>query len=371
MGRRAAEPAAAARRWPRWVAAFAAAGAVLALLPPVQARAKAAAVVGEALDLPVPRPFAPDVAAERTTVGGVDGDLYAPDRPAPAVLLVPGATPAGLDDPRAVDLATAYARAGRAVFMPDLVLYDRRFDDRDLEALVDALLGLAAREGAGGRVAGIGISYGGSFLLVAAADPRLEGILEHVGVFGAYHDLVGVVQAATTGVSLVDGEALPWDPAPVADRLLRENALVLVPPEQREELAAALAGDRDPATLPGEARAVHDLLTNTDPEATFGLARGLSPAARERLARFAPATVADRVTVPVSILHSVDDPAVPYAEGLRLEAALPDADLYTVALFRHVDFRPDDAGDALAVAGDLVATWRFASRLLAVQERFR
>jgi pimeloyl-ACP methyl ester carboxylesterase len=356
-------------RWPRWVAAVAATGAVLALLPPLQARAKAAAALAEALDLPVPRPFAADITRERAAVGGVAGDLYAPDRPVPAVLLVPGATPAGVRDPRAVAVAEAYARAGRAVFVPELTLYERRFEEHDIEALVRAALGLARREGAGGRVTLVAFSYGGSFALIAAADPRLGGVVEHIGVFGAYHDLVGVIQAATTGVSLVDGEEVPWDPHPAADDIVREQALALVSPAQRRELEEALDGARDPEALPDEAGALHALLVNTDAARTFPLAERLPPEIQARLARFSPATVAERVTVPVSILHSTDDPAVPYGEALRLGRDLPDARLYTVGLFRHVDFRPGDAGAALDIAGDLVRTWRFAGRLLAAQER--
>lgn len=358
-----------ARRWPRWIVAIAATAAVLALLPPVQARAKAAAVLTDALDLPVPRPFAAEIVRERTVVGGVPGDLYAPPERAPAVLLVPGATPAGLRDRRAIAVAEAYARAGRAVFMPELTLYDQRFEEHDLDALVNAARGLARREGTGGRVALVGFSYGGSFALVAAADPRLEGVLERVGVFGAYDDLVGVIQAATTGVSLVDGEAIPWAPDPAADDIIRENALELVPPEQRAALAAALDGEFDAAELPTEAAAIHALLANRDPEETFPLARALPADVRARLARFSPASVADRVNVPVEVLHSTDDPAVPYGEALRLARDLPDARLYSLTLFSHVDFRPHDAPEALAIASDLWSTWRFASRMLAAQER--
>jgi pimeloyl-ACP methyl ester carboxylesterase len=357
------------RRWPRWVAAVAAAGVVLVLLPPVQARAKAAAVLADALDLGTPRPLAAEVTRQGVTVGGVAGELYAPRRPAPPVLLVPGATPAGLRDRRIVRVAEAYARAGRAVFVPDLALYEERFEEADIEALVRAALGLAERDGARGGVTVLGFSYGGAFALVAAADPRLADAVEHIGVFGAYHDLVGVIQAATTGVSLVGTETIPWEAHPAAGQVLREHAVGLAPPDQRAALGAALDSRLDPGELPAEARAIHALVVNPDPARTFPLAEELPADVRARLARFSPASVAERVTAPVSVLHSTDDPLVPYGEALRLTEALPHARLYTVELFRHVDYRPDGAGEAIAVAADLVRTWRFAGRLLGAQER--
>jgi pimeloyl-ACP methyl ester carboxylesterase len=356
------------RRWPRRLALVALAGLLLGLLPPVRAYGKAAAVLVDALDLSFPRPFAEAVVRTEARIGGVRGHLYAPERPVPAVLLVPGATPAGLEDRRAIAVAEAYARAGRAVFMPELVLYQQRFDEADIDAIVRAVIGLAGHEGTGGSVTLIGFSYGGSFALVAAADPRLDGLVDHVGVFGAYHDLIGVVQAATAGVSLVDGERIPWAADPAAEGLVREHAIELAPANQRSALASALAGELDPVELSPETQAIHALLVNRDPERTFALAEELGPTARARLARFSPASVVDRVRMPVSLLHSVDDPAVPYGEALRLERDLPDARLFTVELFRHVDFRPEGAGEAIDIAVDLWHAWRFTGRLLSAQE---
>jgi pimeloyl-ACP methyl ester carboxylesterase len=340
----------------------------LGMLPPVQARAKALAVLVEAIGLDVPRPFAPPVARVEITLDGVAGDLYYPGEPAPAIVLIPGAAEEGTDDSRVVRTARSLARAERAVFVVDLELAERRFVEEDIDRIVRAARAMSSHPLMNGSVSILGFSFGGSFGLIAAADPRLDGRLEDVAVFGAYFDLVGMIQAVTTGVSLVDGRRIPWLPHPLAAEILEDVALRLVPPEGRDALTAALGGSVDPDALPPPLRSVYDLLRNEDPERTFELAARLPGQARAALERFSPSSVAEDITAPVIAMHSIDDPAVPYGEALRLVGGLPGTSLTSVSLFRHVDFEPRSAGDWTRAAGDLWSAWGFTGRLLAAQE---
>jgi pimeloyl-ACP methyl ester carboxylesterase len=325
-------------------------------------------VLVEAVGGSFPRPFAPDVSREDATLDGVTGHLYLPERPSPAILLVLGAAPQGKDDPRAVMLARSLARAGRVVFVPDLVLAEQRFDRVDLDRIARSIVALDEHPAARGPVSVLGISYGGSFALVAAADPRVEGRIAQVATFGAYFDLVGVIQAVTTGTSVVGGEAVPWQGHPLAGEILERYAVELAPPGSREALRAALDGRGDPAFLEPAARGIFDLLSNRDPARTSELAARLAPEARALLDRFSPSSVARRLDVPVAAMHSTDDPAVPYGEALRLDRGLPRARLITVRSFRHVDFRSDGPGGWLSAGADLWDAWRFASWVLDVQE---
>jgi fermentation-respiration switch protein FrsA (DUF1100 family) len=339
-----------------------------AQLPAVQARAKAVGVLVEAVGGRFPRPFAPEVRRMDHSVDGVPGVLYVPNHPAPAVVLVLGAAPGGPDDPRAIRLATALARAGRVVFAPRLSLAARRFDPEDLDRIVRAVLALDAHPATSGPTALLGISYGGSFSLVAAADPRLRGRLGVVAVFGAYFDLAGVIQAASTGRSLVAGRHIPWDGHPMAREVLERHAVTLAPEGSRDELREVLAGRNDPSSLAPGARAVHALLTNRDPARTDALVAALPAEARARLRRFSPSSVSGQISAPVLAMHSTDDPAVPYGELVRLQLALPGARAVTVGSFRHVDLRGDDGGGPLGVASDLLDAWRFTSWFLEAQE---
>lgn len=349
-----------------WLIALLIAGA--GLLPPVQARGKAMALLVEALDVPFPRPLATAHLRGQVSLDGVTGHLYVPGRPSPPILLLPGAAERGKEDPRAVRLARSLARSGRLVFVPDLELHDLRLSDKDLDRIVRAVLALDAHPAATGDVQILGISYGGSFGLVASADPRVRGHLAQVSVFGAYWDLLGVIQAVTTGVSVVDGRRYPWPEHPRADEILEDVMVRLAPRGSRESLRAALGGSREPSSLTAEAGAIHDLLVNRDPALTARLASRLDPADRGTLWRFSPASVASRIEVPVAAMHSVDDPAVPFGEAVRLSAALPEARVAEVRLFEHVDLEAVSVPEVTAAMGDLVEAWRFATWVVAAQE---
>ena len=336
-------------------------------MPPVQARVKALAVLAESVGIDFPRPFAPEIRRVDLSLDGVTGHLYAPERPAPPIMLLPGAAPLGKDDPRAVRLARSLARAGRAVFIPDLTLYERRFDTEDLDRIVRAVLALEEHAAVSGQVVLLGISYGGSFALVAAADERLRGRLAQVATFGAYWDLVGVIQAVTSGTSLVGRIRFPWEGHPAARAILEEAIVALIPEPERRDLRAALA-QADPSGLPADARAIFALLRNEDPERTAQLAAAVPTPLRDILEDFSPGEVQERLEVPVVALHSTNDPAVPYGELIRLRAALPEARTLTVNSFRHVDPTSPSSGGWPALVADAWDAWRFTSWILSAQE---
>ncbi len=344
----------------RRAGAFALVVLAVAATPQFRTRAKAAVTLGDALGLPVPRPFAPEVGPEPATIDGVAGRIYeSGDR---ALLIVPGAAPAGVEDPRANTMAAAFARSGHTVFMPELDLYGEDLTDADLERIVTSAAGLARRHSH--PVTLLGISYGGSLSLLAAADDRLDGHLAKVATFGAYAELTGIIQAVTTGVSIVDGEIIPWEGHPLArDILFARTASLLAEPD-RSELVDALGGALPPDSLSETTRSVYDLLTNRDPGLTYELAAKLPEDLSRFLQRFSPASVADDIDVPVAALHSTDDPVVPYGELTRLQLALPGARTTTVGLFEHVDFDAGSPRQWLAVAPDMARLWSYTTWLM-------
>lgn len=371
---RVGQPPGVGRRIGRVLRAALLVGVVVALLatatavvvPGARAVARSPFVLADALGAPAPRPWAPSVERGEDVVGDVVVDRYSPGSSAPPVLLVPGAARAGRDDARVVSLATSLARADREVVVPELALYDQDLDLDDVDRVVRVAQALC-RPGHG--LVLFGVSFGGSLALVAAADERIAECVDLVATFGAYADLVGVVQAAATGVSVVDGERHPWQGADeqVARRVLRDAAVELVPEPQRDPLRRAL--DRgDPSGLPAGSRAAYDLVTVEDPLEVRHLVRQLPPHGRRVLDGLSPVTVADRITAPVLAAHAVDDPAVPYAELLRLEGALPEVRTTTLESFRHVDLAL--TGDLSTLVSDLLAAWRLVAGVLRPQERW-
>jgi pimeloyl-ACP methyl ester carboxylesterase len=341
---------------------------VLLVLPWLAGRIVAGATVLDGLGIAGPRPFAPAVERHPGTLVGISVDRYAPDSADDelvggarrAILLVPGATPSGRDDRRVVAIAEALARADRLVVVPELEVYSEDLVPADVDRLVALTGALAAVHG---PVVIAGISFGASLGLVAAADPQVVGEVALVATFGAYADLAGVVQAATTGMSLVGEQRIPWDPHPRALEVVREQLLGLLDDGDRGQVQAALASRSDPADLPSELRAVHDLLATEDPTQTMALVELSPPVVRERIAAVSPARAGADLTVPVVALHAADDPVIPYGELARLDATLPEVERLTLATFDHVGIETDGHSWCVTVR-DLWQTSRFVDRML-------
>jgi pimeloyl-ACP methyl ester carboxylesterase len=341
---------------------------LLSILPPLTARIVAGATVLEGLGIAGPRPFAPAVERHPGTLAGSSVDRYAPANSddaflggdGRAILLVPGATPAGRDDRRVVAIAEALARADRVVVVPELEVYDEVLVPADVDRLVALVAALADVHG---PVVLAGISFGASLGLVAAADPQIAGDVALVATFGAYADLAGVMQAATTGVSLVEGQEIPWDPHPRALEVVRDQLLGLLDTDDRREVEAAVASRSDPSDLPPDLRAVHDLLVTEDPTQTMALVERTPPAVRDRLAAVSPARAGADLTVPVVALHAADDPVIPYGELARLAAVVDEVKPLTLATFDHVGIETDGHRWWVTLR-DLWQTTRFVDRLL-------
>lgn len=343
---------------------------------PIRLRAVAAATVADALDLGWPRPFAVEAERRATTVDGLEVDVYGPpvDRtdgdsngPIPGlsgdtevIIMVPGAAPDGRDDARLIALAEAFARSGRGVVVPELEVYQEDLVPEDLERLVRLIGAIAPHHG---PVVLAGISFGGSLSLVVAGDPRVAGEVSLVATFGAYADLAGVLQAAITGTSLVEGETYDWDPDPRAEEVAREQLVGLMPEQARQPLIDALETG-DPTDLPEQLRPAYDLLTSRDPARVAELVEALPAPVLERLEAVSPVRAAAGLEVPVVALHAKDDPVIPYAELHRLGHHFPHAELISLQTFDHVGIDPEAETRWWITVRDLWSTSRFAGEVL-------
>lgn len=343
----------------RSMIALALAAAVIAMVPPLRARAKAAAVLADAVGLPFPRPFARSVDVRPVQVGGVTGDLYSPGGEAPIILFVPGAAERGRDDERVIEAATALAASNRRVFVPELHLYDRTFREEDIDRIGRAAVALAEDSEEVGVVA---FSYGGSFSLVAAQDERVSAKIAFIAAFGAYYDLRHLVQGITTGVTILDGKTTPFETIPEARRLLVDSLVWIAPDSYDDELRSAIKKN-DPVGLPPDARPVFDLVANDDPRRVDDVTADLPQRYRDFMTRFSPANGIDDIDVPVYLMQSHVDKATPWTEAVYLDRALEDSRLVLLEQFSHVD-----APGLFRLLVDAPDAWRFVSWILAAQE---
>ena len=324
------------RRWLRWLAGAAIAAIGLWYVPPIHVRVESAIAVARAVGLPVPGVLGSRVSEHRFVAGpGLVGNLYLPSWPAPGVVLVHGAARGGANDPRIERLASAIARTGRVVFVPQLELRFRVLALGDIDRLVRSVVFLERFPFVDGSVGFVGISDGGSLALIAAADPRIAASVGFVATFGAYLDLRHVIQGITTQATTPNGTVVRWNPAPQAMGILRHQAERFLEPADRADLEAALAGSMPPTSLSADARAVYDVLANRDVRLALSLIDRLPPAILDDIRAFSPLTYSGRVEAPVAVLQSTDDPAVPPSEAALLAEAY-HAPQYLLHTFTHV-----------------------------------
>jgi pimeloyl-ACP methyl ester carboxylesterase len=286
-------------------------------------------------------------------------DLYEPNQPIGAgLVLVPGFTPAGKNDPRLVDLALSLARARFLVLVPDIRgSREMRIRIEDARSIADAAAYLAGgdRSTAHRDVGVIAISYAVTLAVLATMEPQAKESIRFVVGVGGYYDTASMVTFMTTGGFREPGETA-WRtarPNPAAKWIfLASNTDVLTDPNDRNALSdIADRRLREPdarvddlaAGLGAEGRSVFDLLTNTDAERVQSLLDRLPIALQRRmerlsLSRYDLSELAGRLI----LIHGRADSMIPYTESLSLAAAVPGAELFVIDGFSHID--PSEIG---------------------------
>ena len=260
-------------------------------------------------------------------------DLYtrAGLRRAPGLVLVHGVAPEGKDDARLREAAGQLARSGFAVAVPTVegltVLRLRPEDADTVSAAVNALHSTGYR-----RVAVLGISLGAGPALLAASNPTVASRLSAVLALGGYASAVELLRYTLTGAYAFGGvtgrAATVLEPA--IAQFARANG------ELMDDAGRRLVDNRDPALVDQRVQ-------------------GLPKPTRDLLAALSPGPTVGRLEAPLFLIHGREDPAVPFTESLRLEAAARAAGrpvrTAIVGAVGHVE------ADLRAGLGDLLRLW--------------
>jgi hypothetical protein len=220
-----------------------------------------------------------------------EADLYRPNfQPLKAdLVLVPGLTPQGRNDPRVVVFATTLARAGFRVLVPDLPdLRHFQVSGTDTITVADAVCFLQAEPT--GRPLGVGaVSFAVGPAVGALFEPEAEGRVDFFLSVGGYHDLTALITYVTTGYYRRSPDA-PWqyrEPKRYGRWVfLLTNAARLDDPHDKlalMQMAERKLSNPDAdiddlvAQLGPDGRAVYAVLTNTDPDRVQALMDALPP----------------------------------------------------------------------------------------------
>jgi pimeloyl-ACP methyl ester carboxylesterase len=315
----------------------------------------------------------------RRSAGPATADLYRSSTPHNgAVVVVPGLTPDGKDDPRLVAFANSLARARFVVLVPDIAnTRALKVAAADSVFISDAIEELAQRFATGSErpVGLVAISYAvGPALLAASQTPAGR----HVGfivAIGGYYDIEAAIAFVTTGYYRApDGS---WQHATPNEWgkwiFLRSNADRVTDRPDRDrlrkiadrKLANGAAGIGDlVAPLGPEGRAIYELIANRDPERVSALVARLPEAIRRELRQLdLKSRDLRRLPGRLIIVHGRDDAVIPYSESVKLaEAVGARAELFLIDHFAHVDAGAIGFGDSLRL-------WNAAVRVLEERDR--
>lgn len=304
--------------------------------------------------------------------GGLGGDSYRGERPQASLVLVPGASRAGKDEPRFVAFAEALAAAGFAVVVPDIAgLRDLQISAADAEAIAAAVQTAAAAAPRGGGVVVAAVSYGVGLAILAALQPQLRDRVRLIVGVGGYHDLTATIAFFTTGWHRDAAGAWQYRSPNSYGKwaFLHSNAERLTDSGDRALLAAMAERRAVDATAPlddlaarlgPQGRPVYELVTNADPERVPALLAALPPLVGDEIMALDLARRDLRaLKARLLLVHGRDDGIVPAEQSLSLAAAVPQgqAEVILVDGLDHVSPQPTNWSGA-------VALWRALYRLL-------
>lgn len=327
---------------------------------------------------PLRRPVAYEVATRRHC-----GDLYEPAQPADAALvLVPGLTPQGKDDPRLVAFARSLARARFRVLVPDIPsLRDQKVRPADIRDIADAVvyLGPPFDTQPSPTLGMVAFSYAVAPAILATLEDDARDRVAFIVAVGGYYDIEAAITFFTTG-NFRDPGTGEWRYRAPNEYgkwvFARSNTDRLALPSDRD-LVGRIAERKmaDPkaevgdlvASLGSEGRAVYALLVNREPAAVPGLIAALPPAIRADMAALdVKGHDLSKLPPRLILVHGRDDAIIPASESERLALAAGDrAALYLVDSLTHVDLGVFGLSDFLALLG---AAYRLLAERDAIAE---
>jgi dienelactone hydrolase len=291
----------------------------------------------------------------------------------PGWVVLHGLTRTGRTHPALARFASAVARAGNVVFVPDIPEWRelRVAPTLAIETIRAAAAALQQRGDVRHEHVGLfGFSFGATQALIAAADEETASLLSGIAAWGGFCDLRRLFRFGLTGLHELDGMTWHTPPDPYGAWIMTGNYLPLVPGlEDTAELARALhalaieSGEIghpawDPiyddvklrlrADLSPRHRELFDIIaplttrTAREREELHPVALDLADRIADTALRLEPLLdpqpFLPRVHTRILIAHGRDDRLIPFSESIRMSRLVPPDRLDTItitSLFQH------------------------------------
>lgn len=273
-------------------------------------------------------------------------DLYVPAGGGKrgAVLFFLGVNPAGKDDERVVNVASAVARTGIVVMIPwSERMAQKQITEQEIDDLVAGFQHLRSLEMVDSDNVGMaGFCVGASLMMVAAQDERIRDDVTVVNSFAGYYEAKDLIASVATESRFYEGQSRAWEPDKLSIEVVRTHLLESIDDiGERERLASVIKeGSAAPDDLSSQARLVYDILNSTELEEAQRLIERLPADSLETLRRISPGTDIGNLRAKALVMHDLQDNLVPSEESRRLVDALESrGDVYHTefSFFEHLD----------------------------------
>ncbi len=281
--------------------------------------------------LAMQRPMREDVAGigVESELAGTRAIRFAPrgvKRARGKVLVVHGVTPRGLVDPRMVHLSDSLAAAGFEVFAPEFPGLQRA----DLRPVTVAQISTYA-EALGPEVRLLAPSFAGGLCLRAVAEGATVRSVCSIGGYGHVRDslarLLTPAVDAYPRIAVCLNLGVFDDAEAEALRAWLWDDSVRGPERRYPPFRAGLS--------PEQGARVDGVIAGTWPDLPDWFTK-----LPDDVDRLDVSSVADRIRVPVVLIHGAGDRVIPPSESVELARLLPDATVCVTSLLTHGDAVP-------------------------------
>jgi hypothetical protein len=282
-----------------------------------------------------------------TCHGQASGDLYRPSGGGRhrAILVCLGVVPFETEHPQVPRLGKALARSGFAALLYwSPAMRDLRLEPDDVDNIALAYEWLITQPYVDSDKSGLlGTCVGGSFALMAAANPRIREKVSFVAAYAPYSSMFTLLQDAASSSTVRTDIREPWQVDQLTRKVLVRSLTAGLEPEEAKLLRENFSGGKgqlEVNKLSREGQVIYSLLTDPDADEAKRITEQLPGDFRDRLSAMSPMNCLKDIQSPlILLLHDRGDNVIPVGESRRLRATLQSRDgvRYTELQFQHLN----------------------------------
>jgi hypothetical protein len=170
----------------------------------------------------------------------------------------------------------------------------------------------------------LGTCVGGSFSLMAAANPRIREKVSFLAIYAPYSSMFTLLQDAASSSTVRADTREPWQVDQLTRKVFVRSLTVELEPNEAELLWRVFSendGQLEFDKLSNNGRVIYSLLTNPDADEAKNIIDQLQSDFKDRLSAMSPINYLKDIQSPLIILlHDRGDSVIPVGESRRLRA---------------------------------------------------